>query len=252
MDTNNKDNRPILPSRSDKTSDDFVLEKSIFSKVFEKDIRRVYIYKKAERLAKAVHVICPAFADHPALKDKVDAIAVGLINAAILPQASSRAALAKELLTLSSLLSIAKTGGILSVMNAEVVAHEVHLLLEETALYEEPKVVLDSHETFAAFAKKALGKSESNTTTSRTRSETYTQSSSGVSKGQVKDKDGRKAAILSFLRSRGPSFIKDITVVVRGVSEKTIQRELQALVFSGEVWREGERRWSRYSVKEKV
>jgi len=32
------------------------------------------------------------------------------------------------------------------------------------------------------------------------------------------------------------------------VSEKTIQRELQALVATGAVKKEGERRWTRYSL----
>ena len=34
-------------------SDDFVFEKGIFNNIFEKDIRRVFIYKKAEQLAES-------------------------------------------------------------------------------------------------------------------------------------------------------------------------------------------------------
>ena len=36
--------------------------------------------------------------------------------------------------------------------------------------------------------------------------------------------------------------------MVRDVSEKTIQRELQALVEAGKVTRTGERRWTTYSL----
>jgi hypothetical protein len=36
--------------------------------------------------------------------------------------------------------------------------------------------------------------------------------------------------------------------VVRGVSEKTIQRELSLLVLEGTVRKQGERRWTTYSL----
>ena len=42
--------------------------------------------------------------------------------------------------------------------------------------------------------------------------------------------------------------IKDLTPVIKGCSEKTIQRELATLVDKGIVNKEGERRWSVYSM----
>src|SRR3989338_6994710 len=111
----------------DARNGDFVLEKSIFNNIFEKDIRRVFIYKKAERLAKAIHLIAPAFAESASLRNRVDAIAIGLIDAAILPLAASRTALSRELLALSSVLSMARTGGLLSGMNAELITLEAHI-----------------------------------------------------------------------------------------------------------------------------
>src|SRR3989344_2383556 len=92
------------------SSSDFVLEKSIFLNVFEKDIRRVFIYKKAERLAKAIHLITPAFVLSTSLRNRLDLIAIGLVDGAILPPASAKEALSRELLALSSVLSIARTG----------------------------------------------------------------------------------------------------------------------------------------------
>jgi DNA-binding transcriptional ArsR family regulator len=69
--------------------------------------------------------------------------------------------------------------------------------------------------------------------------------------GQVSDNGGgsaRRDAILSILGSKGPSYIKDISTLVRDVSEKTIQRELGALVQEGKVTRTGERRWTTYAI----
>src|SRR3989344_8878765 len=117
-------NREVRGGRQGGELGDLVLDKNIFSNIFEKDIRRVFIYKKAERLAKAIHLIVPAFASSVSLRDRISAIAMGLVDAAILPPVLSRDALSKELLALSSLLSIARTSGILSVMNAEIISRE--------------------------------------------------------------------------------------------------------------------------------
>lgn len=61
-------------------------------------------------------------------------------------------------------------------------------------------------------------------------------------------KSERQTLILSTISSRGESSIKDLTDVIKGCSEKTIQRELIALVDSGSLLKTGERRWSRYSI----
>ncbi len=64
----------------------------------------------------------------------------------------------------------------------------------------------------------------------------------GISKGQT----ARTSEILAFIRKQKQVSIKDIAKVIRGVSEKTIQRELQELIRDGLVRKEGERRWSQY------
>jgi len=43
--------------------------------------------------------------------------------------------------------------------------------------------------------------------------------------------------------------VKDFAKVITDISEKTIQRELLDLVQRGVIKKEGERRWSRYSLK---
>lgn len=222
---------------------DFVLEKSIFNNIFEKDIRRVFIYKKAERLAKAIHLIAPAFAESVSLRNRIDAVAIALVDAAIVPSSVARAGLSRELLTLSSLLSIARTGGFLSSMNADLIAREAHMLLQEVAEYEEPRLFLEETPTLSSIAKQTLPRKSIRTPQPIIR------------KGHLKDvldiniKD-RRDSVLSVIRNRGTASIKDISTLIRGVSEKTIQRELQALIGTGVVKKQGERRWSTYSLIE--
>ncbi|MFI5260837.1 MAG: DeoR family transcriptional regulator [Candidatus Paceibacteria bacterium] len=243
-------------------NDDFVLEKSIFNNIFEKDIRRVFIYKKAERLAKALHLIAPAFSESVSLRNRIDAIAIGLIDAAVLPPGIARTALSRELLSLSSVLGIARTGGLLSVMNAELIAREAQILLQEVAVYEEPRLFLDDAPTLSGIAKSALKKESVSNASSATIKNpaprpAATPAASAKYKGHIKDtiaapsgavKD-RREAVMSVIRNKGSVSIKDISTLIRGVSEKTIQRELTALIESGLIAKQGERRWSTYSLR---
>ncbi|HMO78309.1 MAG TPA: hypothetical protein PKA42_01395 [Candidatus Paceibacterota bacterium] len=61
----------------------------------------------------------------------------------------------------------------------------------------------------------------------------------------------RGARIKTVLEAKPAATIKDIAEVITDVSEKTIQRELNSLIEKGQVVREGERRWSKYSVAAK-
>src|SRR3990167_7096609 len=182
-------------------NEDFVLEKSIFNNVFEKDIRKVFIYKKAERLAKAIHLITPAFAESVSLRNRIDAIAVGLVDAAILAPPSARTALSRELLALSSVLSIARTGGLLSSMNAELIIREARVLLQEVAAYEEPRLFLYDAPTLSKIAKLK--------NSNQKEPKQVIKSTATASKGHVKDiKDtksikDRSNAVLSVIKNKG-------------------------------------------------
>ena len=232
-------------------SEDFVLEKSIFNNIFEKDIRRVFIYKKAERLAKAIHLIAPAFAESVSLRNRIDAIAIGLVDAAILPSGAARMALSRELLALSSVLSIARTGGLLSPMNAELIAREAHILLQEVAAYEEPRLFLDETPTLSGIAKKAFAREPMQRPIAGKRHIQPKVGSLPAKKDIENISDiqkDRREAVLSVIKNNGKASIKDISTLIRGVSEKTIQRELLALIAAGRVLKQGERRWSTYSL----
>lgn len=239
----------------------FVLEKSIFSNIFENDIKRVFIYKKSERLAKAIHLIAPAFRDAPSLRNRLDEIAIRLIDAAILSPFAARDVLSRELLALSSVLSIARTGGMLSNMNAELIANEAHTLLQEVATYEEPRLFLDDMPSLAELSKAAPNVSTLHNVahvgapTQRqnidSAQKAKTHKGQRTSKGHLKDTSktsSRREAVLAVIRSKGSAYIKDVSTVIRNVSEKTIQRELVAMVEDGTLIRSGERRWTSYSL----
>jgi len=250
--------RQVQTKTKDTHLEDFVLEKSIFNNVFEKDIRRVFIYKKAERLAKAIHLIAPAFSESASLRDRIDTIAIGLVDAAIASSGVARAQLSRELLALSSVLSIARTGGLLSSMNTELITREARSLLQEVAGYEEPRLFLDDAPTLSTIAKSALSREPKQSVHTQTAKRVMHGNPSGSVKGHIKDTEqvkdislhikDRRETILSVIRNKQKASIKDISTLIRGVSEKTIQRELSSLIEAGIVLKEGERRWSTYSL----
>jgi predicted transcriptional regulator len=255
-----KESRSLRAPDNGAINSDFVLDKVIFSNVFEKDIRRIYIYRKSERLAKAIHLITPGFRESPALRNRLDSISVGLIDAAILPPLQAKEALSRELLAFSSLLAVARVGGFLSEMNADVITREAHILLHEIASYEEPRLLMDEAPSLAELAKRAPSYPSYGEQISRRILDSLSpngeknQNNSIGHKGQTTQNDvpkgnsSRQESIVAILQNKGPSYIKDISMVIRDISEKTIQRELQSLVSKGVVNKSGERRWTQYSL----
>ncbi|HXK38459.1 MAG TPA: hypothetical protein VJ579_05330 [Candidatus Paceibacterota bacterium] len=61
-------------------------------------------------------------------------------------------------------------------------------------------------------------------------------------------RSSRREVILSVIGAKENCSIKDIATKLSSVSEKTIQRELSAMVEEGILVKEGDRRWSTYRV----
>lgn len=62
-------------------------------------------------------------------------------------------------------------------------------------------------------------------------------------------KSGRREQILALFVKGVDVSIKDIAARIKGCSEKTIQRELNALLYDNVIERIGEKRWSRYVLR---
>ncbi len=73
-------------------------------------------------------------------------------------------------------------------------------------------------------------------------------SGSLVSSFQMKKLSRRDQILALFVRGVDVS-IKDITARIKGCSEKTIQRELNSLLYDNVIERIGEKRWSRYVLR---
>ena len=61
-------------------------------------------------------------------------------------------------------------------------------------------------------------------------------------------KNSRQSVIIGLLKRKKEIMIKDVSPLISGCSEKTIQRELSAMVAAGILRKIGDKRWSRYSL----
>ena len=81
--------------------------------------------------------------------------------------------------------------------------------------------------------------------------ERHTQGNAGFGRARSDDdRDDRRKIILALIKQKPALSVKDITKSIPTVSEKTIQRELLAMVLAGILIKRGERRWSTYSLRE--
>lgn len=190
-------------------------------------------------------------------------------------------ALALEIVSLSG---IAFNSGLISEMNFRVISREFNSLIsalenDENKQANEETVILDP--AFFDMPSTELPKAEKNNVFVSTGKPQKHDSTPRISKGHssrtsvpaidipsvsskpeyfpIKEveakaakmadsKDNRQASILKLLSKKNGLNIKDFAESIKGCSEKTIQRELLSMVASGVIKKEGERRWSTYSL----
>lgn len=68
-------------------------------------------------------------------------------------------------------------------------------------------------------------------------------------KGMYEKKSDRQEMILDILKKHTNVTINDLSVYLKSLSPKTIQREINKMIDQGIVHREGNKRWSSYSLK---
>ena len=236
-----------------------------------------FLLGKSEKLSSAVYLVTSLVSDMEPMKWVARERALSLlsdISAAEHAPLSDRMMLfetaeetAKEI---SSLIAIARAGGIISPMNADILVAAFNSLREaigrgigvptsaESIVFEllkgEEKSLLEQANTYKG-QKDTMNVSDS----LRKGQPLDIYKTGGDTKGHVgtngqaipteKIKADRRENIVDFVRRRKEVTIKDVLQVVLGCSEKTVQREITALVKDNVLKKEGERRWSKYSLK---
>ncbi|MCB9805979.1 DeoR family transcriptional regulator [Candidatus Nomurabacteria bacterium] len=243
----------------------------------------LFLFKKTERVAAALYLISESFPVREPLRWSIRTgagdIIKDLLTTVDQPSVESSNKLKdikKKMFELSSYVSVANISGLVSNMNSSILLQEMDNLT--TALDFEIKrhpsvddsIAIDFFETDIKDIKKThKGQKEDETKTVTGVYKNFSNSESGsrgvdstmsfikqTKQGSSSEKEianksfsNRKADILDILKSDGKVSIKDISDKIAGCSEKTIQRDLIQLINEGLVIKEGERRWSKYFLK---
>jgi hypothetical protein len=225
-----------------------------------------YTFKKAEKITAALYLISSLLKDTEPMKWELREKAVSMISSSIALNSiepSDKNGILQSLFSVSletlTLLNIASLAGLISEMNHSILKNEIELivsLLKEKVLEDTERAGYILSDSFFKTDFKMGEIPQGQLTFDKGQSSAMNaaqqkQRDASVKKEKVALKDkknDRKTMITSLLQKQSHLTIKDFAKVIQGCSEKTIQRELLELVEKGIIKREGERRWSTYSL----
>lgn len=241
--------------------------------VFAGSHKFFFIYKKTEKLVSAIYLVTNHISDSEPIKWALRESGTCLLED-VLSYSFTHSYLesVKKLqalfLRMISLLEISNLAGHISAMNFKVVSEEFKSLLKLLDSYHKER----NENKGVAFPEDFFSVTENvddlenplkdiynfqkdkpritNTFSGKVSDRRDEQNNNSVKIIKDEVKNIRRESIISVLRTRGGGLtIKDVAGVVKGCSEKTIQRELGDLINKGVLRKEGERRWSRYFLK---
>ncbi len=232
--------------------------------------------QKPEKIASALYLITSFFVDQEPLKWRLRALASDLVSVGVSlyhslfkERESARLETRSIVLELTSILTVSKNAGLISGTNHDLIHQELLKYLESlgfpAGLDEEGGRPVLSQNFFATEEKEPqpLEAPKSLPIKNKTSEEqmTYLPSLPKQEVAKIErekplkefgavsvKKNSRQSIIIGLLKRKKEVMIKDISPLISGCSEKTIQRELMAMVQSGILRKIGEKRWSRYSL----
>ena len=217
----------------------------------------IYIFKKTEKITSALYLVSGLLKDDEPMKWELRGKSMDLLTSSFTASSSlpgDKNAVIQSLFSAAletvSLLNVARISNLISEMNHTLLIKEIDHILG---------MLRDRLAQSAEKAGYVLSESFFKTP------DLYSTGFRNPNEGQLlkmKSREGdlsrpenidkkqkRQENIINMLKGQGNLTIKDFSKVIKDCSEKTIQRELLELVDKGLVKKEGERRWSRYSLK---
>ncbi len=217
---------------------------------------------KAQKISSAIYLVTSFFADQEPLKWRLRTLSTQLISEEVKDKKS-------VISEITSLFILAKNSNLIADTNFTILSQELSKLSEnmENSLAVSFPKELPPPET-KTFVQNSIVNVPERATIHPTSSQTNYLSMEDlkdnspevrVSKtderiglksfGAVSvKKNSRQSVIISLLKRKKEIMIKDVSPLISNCSEKTIQRELLAMVQNGILKKVGEKRWSRYTL----
>ncbi len=212
-----------------------------------------FIFKKTEKIVSVIFFVSNNVdkeqKDHSLIRDVLDAARV--THNAILATLDVRAHLAEDsirtaahsLIALDSKLRVSSTVGLIAPDVLHLLSSEIDGVLRGLNKY------LVRTSAFDDLNYRVSAPVRENTPRPRPNTDRLANQKTSQPENQLTGTDSdRRERIKVVLSAKGEATIKDISDIISDVSSKTIQRELNAMIEDNIVKRQGERRWSKYSL----
>lgn len=220
-------------------------------KLIQDDTYYKYIFKKTERIVSVVFYITQSLEQKDKYTRTIQEIedSAQRLHNVVLESLNVRAHVAEEniqgvthaLVTLESKLRVAHVMRVITREVLEVIDNEVDSVLRALVKYSNEDNLYAERTAAPQPPAPAVSLRSAAATPIRSRA---TTPAAGTTEGM----QSRRTRILTIIEAKGEVSIKDITDIITDVSEKTIQRELNAMIEDNQIKRIGERRWSKYTL----
>ena len=240
-------------------------EELILKDIFPNSPLNLYIFKKTNKLSIASYLLTEHIKDIEPLKWSIRKTSVQMVEGVMSFKGLNRTEISSLLLSLRSYFETAMSVKLVSKNNAEILISEIDKLAQEIGSFNSGKAeekelsqsffsvekpVLISADDLLLNLKKDLSvtnkKPELISKGHQTFKGQIQAEKSKSSKNEEEDKRQRRSKILAIIKQKKEVTIKDISSSINDCSEKTIQRELNSLLFEKVIKKIGERRWSKY------
>lgn len=229
---------------------------------FSNDSAFMFMVKKTEKLASAIYLITNLFGDNEPMKwqlrGKVSetlSFILGYKNTPNSVFSEFIKELEFEIFEILSLLEVSLNGGLISTMNFNIIKQEFINLLDIASSQKNAKelsgISLSKNFFDSGLGDVKLPINNDDVSGISTENKITTSSLKDTNSDKISHdfkKSSRQNVILSLIKRKKEVTIKDISLVIKNCSEKTIQRELITFISAGIIKRIGERRWSKYSL----
>ena len=233
----------------------------------------LYIFKKTEKITAGIYLVSGLLKDDEPMKWELRDHGMELMSSSFMASSNTpgdKSVVIQSLFTAAletiSLLNVARISNLITEMNHTLLVREIDMIVgmlrdrlaesAENAGYVLSENFFKTPDLFSTGFKspnRTFGDSNQMLNKRQTSSVVTNHiENSDISKGHsnVQEKKSiRQNSIIGALRNQSKLTIKDFAKVIKDCSEKTIQRELIELVERGVIKKEGERRWSTYSLK---